>query len=197
MTDTARPPRPRARRRRTRRRAALARPLGLVRDGQGRARALRRARARGLRRFRDLGFRVFADLKLHDIPTTVGPAPGPRPPRRRLLNFHAAGGDDMLRAGVDGLREGARDAGVAPPIALGVTVLTSDADTNAFDATLQLAPCDAGCDGVVCAGTRSPLAPARDAHDGARASAAGGDTQDQARVVTPARRDRATAPTGS
>ena len=57
---------------------------------------------------------MFCDLKLHDIPTTVGRA------ARVLgrlgvayLNFHAAGGVDMLRAGVEGVREGARDAGRA------------------------------------------------------------------------------------
>jgi orotidine-5'-phosphate decarboxylase len=56
------------------------------------------------------GFRVFADLKLHDIPTTV--ERGARAIGRHgveFLNFHAAGGETMLRAGLDGLRDGARD----------------------------------------------------------------------------------------
>jgi len=69
-----------------------------------------------------------------------------------LLNFPAAVGPDSLRAGVDGFKEGARDAGHDAPIALGVTVLTSDPDTSAHDARMQLAR-DVGCDGVVCAGT--------------------------------------------
>jgi orotidine-5'-phosphate decarboxylase len=99
---------------------------------------------------RDLGFRVFCDLKLHDIPTTVGRA------SRVLgrlgvtyLNFHAAGGVDMLRAGVEGAFDGARDAGCAAPVPLAVTVLTSDADASAFDARLACA-IEAGCGGVVC-----------------------------------------------
>jgi orotidine-5'-phosphate decarboxylase len=99
---------------------------------------------------RDLGFRVFCDLKLHDIPTTVGRA------SRVLgrlgvsyLNFHAAGGVAMLRAGAEGAREGARDAGVAAPVPLAVTVLTSDVDASAFDARLACA-IEAGCGGVVC-----------------------------------------------
>ena len=53
------------------------------------------------------GFRVFADLKLHDIPTTV--ERGARAIGRHgveFLNFHAAGGETMLRAGLDGLRRG-------------------------------------------------------------------------------------------
>ena len=47
---------------------------------------------------------MFADLKLHDIPNTVGRAA--RVLGRHgvdFLNFHAAGGETMLRAGVDGL----------------------------------------------------------------------------------------------
>src|SRR5690349_6642051 len=59
----------------------------------------------------DLGYDVFLDLKLHDIPTTVGRAA--RVIGRlgtRYCNFHAAGGEAMLRAGVEGLAEGARDA---------------------------------------------------------------------------------------
>src|SRR4029079_7057457 len=70
---------------------------------------------------RDKGFRVFADLKLHDIPNTVGRAA--RVLGRHgvdFLNLHAAGGEAMLRAGVEGLAEGARDAGHAPPVALAV-----------------------------------------------------------------------------
>ncbi len=61
-------------------------------------------------RMRALDFAVFADIKLHDIPTTVGRAA--RVLGRQgvsYLNFHAAGGVEMLRAGVEGLAEGARD----------------------------------------------------------------------------------------
>jgi orotidine-5'-phosphate decarboxylase len=138
-------------------------------------------------RLRDQGFRVFADLKLHDIPTTVGRAA--RVLGRHgvdFLNFHAAGGETMLRAGVEGLRDGARDAGHAVPVALGVTVLTSDTDTSAFDARLDVARAS-GCDGVVCSGheiARVRAVGLRTMVPGVRF--AGGDTQDQARVVTPA-----------
>jgi orotidine-5'-phosphate decarboxylase len=103
-----------------------------------------------------------------------------------FLNFHAAGGEAMLRAGVDGLREGARDAGHAVPIALGVTVLTSESDTSAF-ATRLVAARESGCDGVVCSGheiERARAAALRTMVPGVRF--AGGDSQDQARVVTPA-----------
>jgi orotidine-5'-phosphate decarboxylase len=166
-------------------------------------------------RMHELGFRVFCDLKLHDIPTTVGRA------ARVLgrlgvsyLNFHAAGGVDMLRAGVEGVRDGAREAGLDVPIPLAVTVLTSDADASAFDARLACA-IEAGCGGVVCSlheiervkrarpdfvtvvpGVR--LA-AGDVHDQSRigtptqVAAAGGDVLVVGRVVSAADDRRATA----
>ena len=55
----------------------------------------------------------------------------------------------MLRAGVEGLAEGARDSGRAPAIPIAVTILTSDPDARAFDDRLACA-IEAGCGGVVC-----------------------------------------------
>ncbi len=136
----------------------------------------------------DLGLRVFCDLKLHDIPTTVGRAA--RVLGRlgvHYLNFHATGGVEMLRAGVDGVREGARDAGRAVPVPLAVTVLTSDADASAFDSRLATA-IEAGCGGVVC--SVQEIARVKRARQdfvtvvpGVRL--ADGDVHDQARVGTP------------
>ena len=101
-------------------------------------------------RMRALDFDVFADIKLHDIPTTVGRAARVLGRQGvRYLNFHGAGGVDMLRAGVEGLAEGARDGGHPAPIPIAVTVLTSDPDAGAFDARLAYA-IEAGCQGVVC-----------------------------------------------
>jgi orotidine-5'-phosphate decarboxylase len=139
------------------------------------------------RALQDKGFRVFADLKLHDIPTTVNRA------ARALgragvdfLNFHAAGGEEMVRAGVEGLAEGARDAGLAhAPVSLAVTVLTSDPNVDAMDERLRVAAA-AGCTGVVCAGTDVPRARAhalRTMVPGIRP--AGSAHDDQARVDTP------------
>jgi orotidine-5'-phosphate decarboxylase len=101
-------------------------------------------------RLRALGLSIFADLKLYDIPTTVERAA--RVLGRRgvdFLNFPAAGGTDMLEAGVTGLAEGALEAGRPPPVALAVTVLTSEADASAFEERLDRAVA-AGCGGVVC-----------------------------------------------
>ncbi len=139
------------------------------------------------RALRDKGFRVFADLKLHDIPTTVERAA--RALGRAgvdLLNFHASGGEAMLRAGVTGLADGARDAGRHRALALAVTVLTSEPDASAFDARAHVAR-DAGCDGVVCSGHEIARARAlglRTMVPGIRVD--GGATHDQARVMTPA-----------
>src|SRR5437879_9421158 len=74
-----------------------------------------------------LGYKVFLDLKLDDIPTTVNRA-------ARIagslgvayLTIHARGGPGILRAGVTGLADGAQAAGLQRPVALAVTVLTSD-----------------------------------------------------------------------
>jgi orotidine-5'-phosphate decarboxylase len=100
----------------------------------------------------DEGFSVFVDLKLHDIPTTVGKAArvlGRLP--CSYVNLHAAGGPAMLRAGVEGLAAGAADAGLAPPVALAVTVLTSENATEDLLRTRVDAALSGGCGGVVCA----------------------------------------------
>lgn len=109
---------------------------------------------------RDLGYRVFLDMKLHDIPTTVGRA------ARVLgslgvdfLTLHASGGEPMLRAGVDGLRDGAAAAGLPDPVALAITVLTSD--PTAHESVLPqrvLVAVEAGCAGLVCSALDAPEA---------------------------------------
>jgi orotidine-5'-phosphate decarboxylase len=136
-------------------------------------------------RLQEEGFRVFADLKLHDIPNTVARAA--RVLGRRgvqFLNFHA-GGIDRLRAGVEGFHEGARDSGSPAPVALGVTVLTSDHDTSAF--TTRLDACaDAGCDGVVCSAYEAGAARGRNLSSMVPGVRRAGDAvNDQARVATP------------
>jgi orotidine-5'-phosphate decarboxylase len=103
----------------------------------------------------DQGYRILLDLKLHDIPTTVGRS------SRVLgalgvsyLTLHAAGGVPMLRAGVEGLAEGAASAGLEPPVALGVTVLTSQPEAPPHVLQERVgAAIEARCDGVVCAAT--------------------------------------------
>ncbi len=161
------------------------------------------------------GRRVFLDLKFFDIPNTVRQA---AMVAGRLgagfLTLHAAGGPDMLRAGVEGLVEGAASGGHAAPVALGVTVLTSEPDASAFAGRLEAAMAG-GCGGVVCstaeahrvkAASAQLLAvvpgirlPGEEAHDQARvgspaqALAAGADVLVVGRAVTAARDPEAAA----
>jgi orotidine-5'-phosphate decarboxylase len=139
-------------------------------------------------RLRSLGVAVFADLKLYDIPTTVERAA--RALGRRgvdFLNFAPGGGPEMLEAGVTGLVEGAREGGHPWPIALAVTVLTSETDVSAFDARLEAATAG-GCDGVVCSAHEIAAVKARAPRlatmvPGIRLL--GEASHDQARVATP------------
>jgi orotidine-5'-phosphate decarboxylase len=77
---------------------------------------------RAVRALASLGFEIFLDLKFHDIPNTVAGAVAAAAllPKVRLINVHALGGLEMMRAArdaVSGLRK--------PPALLGVTILTS------------------------------------------------------------------------
>jgi orotidine-5'-phosphate decarboxylase len=107
------------------------------------------------------GFRVFLDLKLHDIPTTVRRA-------ARVIGglgvsfttVHVVGGEEMVRASLLGMAEGAAAAGVGAPSpgVLGVTVLTSsnDAAREVLESRAALAAAT-GCGGVVCAARDLPF----------------------------------------
>lgn len=106
--------------------------------------------------------RTFVDAKLHDIPRTVEAA------MRQLVrsnvhivNVHALGGHEMMRAAVDAARERAAELEIAAPLIFAVTVLTSIAPEDLNELGLQGGPGenatrlaalarDAGCAGVVC-----------------------------------------------
>lgn len=141
---------------------------------------------------RDRGLDVFVDLKLHDIPTTVHKAARVLGAvGARYVTLHAQGGRAMLRAGVDGLLEGADGAGLDPPMALAVTVLTSDNEAPPHIVPQRVrTAAEAGCGGLICAA--ADLDAAREVGPelfrvvpGIRA--AGGERHDQPRAVTPAR----------
>jgi orotidine-5'-phosphate decarboxylase len=149
------------------------------------------------------GKRVFLDLKLHDIPRTVRrAAESARRLGATLLTVHGLGGEEMVRAAVDGAAE--------ETCVLAVTVLTSldrEAAGRAVgrvlesvqDEVLRLAAVarDAGAGGVVCGGSECALV--REAHGerlrrlvpGIRDSGTSGD--DQSRVTSAAEATRAGA----
>jgi len=79
----------------------------------------------------DMGFRIFADLKLHDIPNTVsGAVKGLVKRGADMLTVHVSGGREMLKAALEAAESEAEATGVATPLVLGVTVLTSLDDTS-------------------------------------------------------------------
>lgn len=73
-----------------------------------------------IRAMQDLGLRVFLDLKYHDIPNTVaGAVAAAKSLGVWLLNVHASGGEEMMRAAAKAA------AGPDRPLVIAVTVLTS------------------------------------------------------------------------
>ncbi len=77
---------------------------------------------RAVQKLAGLGFDIFLDLKFHDIPNTVAGAvaAASKLPRVRLVNVHASGGVEMMRAA----REAAGTRKSRPKL-LAVTILTS------------------------------------------------------------------------
>ncbi len=149
------------------------------------------------------GHQVFLDLKLHDIPNTVKKAMTVlRDLGADIVNLHAAGTAQMMRAALEGLTrpDGTR------PLLIAVTQLTSTDQAALENELLIREPIDqvvmhyamnakkAGLDGVVC----SPLEAAK-VHEACGAGFltvtpgvrfADGDRGDQKRVMTPAEAKR-------
>jgi orotidine-5'-phosphate decarboxylase len=151
---------------------------------------------------------VFLDLKFHDIPTTVQRAlEAVLALDPRLVNVHAQGGPAMLESAASAVREHRKRGGTTELLA--VTVLTSldrqalgriGSSAEPRDLALQLAHLaqECGTDGVVCSAQEAAslrMACGPSFHlltPGIRPL--GAETQDQARVATPAQalRDGAT-----
>lgn len=103
------------------------------------------------------GFSIFLDLKFHDIPNTVAKAvTSAAKIGVDIVNVHASGGSDMMRAAKDALEPFDN-----PPLLIAVTVLTSMSDADLADIGIQVTAEQqvlnlakltqkAGLDGVVC-----------------------------------------------
>lgn len=151
-----------------------------------------------IREMKARGHKIFLDLKLHDIPNTVRRAMSVL---SRLdvdmVNLHAAGASEMMRAALEGLTrpDGTR------PLLIAVTQLTStDAaalknelliDTPMAETVLSYARNAARCglDGVVCSPLEAALVKERCGGDFLTVTPgirfAGGDVGDQKRIMTP------------
>ncbi|MBF0388332.1 MAG: orotidine-5'-phosphate decarboxylase [Candidatus Omnitrophica bacterium] len=159
------------------------------------------------------GKKVFLDLKFHDIPNTVASgvssAVGLSVPQHEALNaaggkaglfaplfmltVHTQGGREMMQAAAVAARKRAAELGVARPLVVGVTVLTSDAsDGNVSRLVLERAALaqTAGLDGVVSSAQEAAMLRREMGRDfvlvtpGIRL--AENDAGDQKRVETPA-----------
>lgn len=144
------------------------------------------------------GFEVFLDLKFHDIPATVAKAVKAAAEMGVwMVNVHASGGQEMLKAAVEALRP----FGDKAPLLTAVTVLTSmseqelhklgiDKPLPAQVLTLASMARDSGLDGVVCSAKEATLLREALGKDfllvtpGIRPE--GSAMNDQKRVMTPA-----------
>ncbi|WP_404462188.1 orotidine-5'-phosphate decarboxylase [Sutcliffiella horikoshii] len=113
------------------------------------------------------GHDVFLDLKLHDIPHTVYQAmKGLGKLGVSMTNLHAAGGKEMMKAGLEGLMEGADGR---RPNLIAVTQLTSMTEERMQDDLMISAPLnevvlhyarnayESGLDGVVCSSLEATM----------------------------------------
>ncbi|HEY9181416.1 MAG TPA: orotidine-5'-phosphate decarboxylase [Candidatus Baltobacteraceae bacterium] len=153
--------------------------------------------------------RHFIDAKVHDIPRTAGAAVKQLVRYgTHIINVHALGGAEMMRAAVQAANERAGELGMTHPHVFAVTVLTSMSqsdlrdvglDGNAVETAMRLARLakSAGCSGVVCSAHESREIKAALGDDfltltpGIRPS--GAAHGDQKRVTTPADAVRAGA----
>ena len=113
-----------------------------------------------IKMIKEMGHKIFLDLKLHDIPNTVKSA------MRQLakldvdmVNVHASGGIEMMKAAIEGLEEGKTSG--KRPLCIAVTCLTS-LDQDVLDNQLLIhEPLEnakaAGLDGVVCSPLESKI----------------------------------------
>ncbi|MGD0916386.1 MAG: orotidine-5'-phosphate decarboxylase [Thermodesulfobacteriota bacterium] len=110
---------------------------------------------------RKKGQKVFLDLKYHDIPNTVAKA-GEEATKLEvaMFNLHALGGLAMMKKTVEASRTTAKELGIARPLILAVTILTSMDEESMEEVGIQgpvreevgrlaLLSMKAGADGVI------------------------------------------------
>ena len=74
---------------------------------------------------------IFLDLKFHDIPNTVaGAVASATKIGANIINMHASGGLEMMRAAGEAAEKQASELSIPKPTLLGVTILTSIDEAN-------------------------------------------------------------------
>lgn len=163
-----------------------------------------------VREMKAKGHEIFLDLKLHDIPNTVYHAMKVLAGLGvDMVNVHAAGGKEMMRAALQGLEDGTQTGTVRPQL-IAVTQLTSTTESamqqeqliprSLKESVMQYAKntYEAGLDGVVCSAQEAQMIHEATSQEflcvtpGIRP--VGSEVGDQKRVATPekARREGAT-----
>ena len=155
-----------------------------------------------VREIKERGHNIFLDLKLHDIPMTVKKAMK----NLALLgvdmtNVHAAGTIEMMKYALEGLEEGAREAGRERALLIAVTQLTSTSEERMQKELLIGASINdtivkyaentksAGLDGVVCSPLEAKMVKDACGKDFLTVTPGirypGAEVQDQVRVTSP------------
>ena len=133
---------------------------------------------------------IFLDLKFHDIQNTVkNSAKAATRLGVFMFNVHASGGNEMMKAALEGAEEESEKLGIDRPRILGVTVLTSmEAAQEQVLSLAELAK-GAGLDGVVASPKEATSIRKKIGKDflivtpGVRPE--GTETEDQKRTATP------------
>jgi len=157
-----------------------------------------------VREIKRRGHRIFLDLKLHDIPNTVKKAAAALARLGAdIVNVHAAGTSEMMRAALESLTrpDGTRPQGTGRPLVIAVTQLTSTSEERMRDELLISAGMEetvlhyaqnaraAGLDGVVCSPLEAASVKAACGPDFLTVTPgirfAGSAADDQTRIMTP------------
>ncbi|GIN94629.1 orotidine 5'-phosphate decarboxylase [Siminovitchia terrae] len=154
-----------------------------------------------LKSLKEKGHWIFLDLKLHDIPNTVHRSMKVLAGLSiDMVNVHAAGGTEMMKAALSGLEEGTK-AGQTRPALIAVTQLTSTSeeqmqreqliDRSIDESVLHYALLakESGLDGVVCSAFEAASIAKEAGGDFLRVTPGirmtGSKSDDQKRIVTP------------
>ena len=156
----------------------------------------------GIKKISETGIKIFLDLKFHDIPNTVaGAIKASLDLEPFMMTVHLSGGYNMLHRTMEEVKEYCSKKSLKKPLILGVSVLTS-IDNNDFsslgiigkveDQVIRLAKLaeHARLDGLVCSPKELKVVKKETEKNlilvtpGIRP--AGGEVNDQKRIVTPA-----------